>query len=154
MAKRCLGQGGSRGWGAGVRCHIALAQGPPLYPEHPHAWTRSLQHPATEGPRGPRTPRMQGWVMVGRNVPVPTGRSGTPRYSRWVLAQGSAFVLQHLLRPVDVVEPVRVHRHQDAADVGLRESEVWGCERSEGDDPPKNPTATVFGGMLCVPKLT
>lgn len=55
---------------------------------------------------------------MGRSAPDPRV-FGTPQYSRWVLAQGSALILQDLLRAVDVIEPVRVHRHQDAADVGL-----------------------------------
>lgn len=83
----------------------------------------------------------------------PTEHLGTAWYSRRVFTQGSAFVLLHLLLPVDVVEPVRVHRHQDAADVGLPEREVWGCEPSEGDDSPKIPHFSPWG-MLCPPKLT
>lgn len=82
-------------------------------------------------------------MRAGGSAPVPW--QGTPRYSRRVLAQGSAFVLQHLLRAVDVVEPVRVHRHQDAADVGLRDSDGWDHQLSQGDDPP--PKTTCLGSL-------
>lgn len=63
--------------------------------------------------------------------------TAAPRYSRGVLAQRPALVLQHLLRPVDVVEPVGVHRHQDAADVRLRDNEAWGCATGRTKTPRK-----------------
>lgn len=59
--------------------------------------------------------------------PAQTGPQETPgyplsqpqRHSRGVLGQGPPAVLLHLLRPVNSKHLVRVHRHQDAADVRL-----------------------------------
>lgn len=55
------------------------------------------------------------------------GGGTATRYSRRVLTQRPAFVLQHLLHPIDVVKAVGIHRHQDAADIGLQESKerLW-----------------------------
>lgn len=41
------------------------------------------------------------------------------RHSRGIFSQGPPIVLLHLLWPIDSKHSVRVHRHQDAADVGL-----------------------------------
>lgn len=59
---------------------------------------------------------------VGSSGSAGLGGGTATQYSRRVLAQRPAFVLQHLLHPVDVVQAVGIHRHQNAANVGLQES--------------------------------
>lgn len=161
MAKRCLGWGEAEGG----RCQAGPTQGPPKCPEHPHAHTQLLQHPVTQGllqdPRVGVTPYPQGiWGqpgthgrgMEGGSDPIPTGRLGTAWYSRWVFTQGSAFVLLHLLLAVDVVEPVGVHRHQDAANVGLPERECGAVSPLRGVNP-QIPSPQSLGDAVS-PELT
>lgn len=78
--------------------------GTPKVPPAPPCTDTAAPAPSDRG--FPRDPRVG---MEGGSDPIPTGHLGTAWYSRRVFTQGSAFVLLHLLLPVDVVEPVGVH---------------------------------------------